>query len=106
MSDHRNTRIAVPLSPEAYDAISLVAKIGGVSRGRLLADTLEAIVPSYILIASAFRAAQAVEGEERAAMVEAIVKAEEALQRALEEQVGSLAPLRTRASERERGGAE
>lgn len=81
----KNTRIAVPLSEEAYDAISTVAEMSGVSRGRLLADALEAAIPAYTAVAAAYRAAQAVHGEEREAIVQAMHLAEKKLMAAVAE---------------------
>lgn len=78
-----NTRVAVPLSKEAYDAVSVISEMSGVSRGRFLADTLEAAVPSFIAIATAFRAAQAVEGVERQSILDAMSAAERKLMDAL-----------------------
>lgn len=80
-----NTRVAVPLSEEAYEAVSLIAEIGGVSRGRLLAEALDGVVPSFIAIAAAYRAAQAVHGSEKEAMREAMSRAENKLLEALED---------------------
>lgn len=79
-----NTRIAVPLSREAYDAISLLCKISGVSRGKFLADTLEAAIPGFIKIADAYRAAAKVEGAERDAILNGMQAAERHLMHTLE----------------------
>ena len=65
-------RIIVPLSQEAYDAISTIAEYSGTPRGRIISEALEAAVPAYIAIATAFRAAKAVEGEERQAIIDAM----------------------------------
>ncbi len=75
----KNTRIAVPLSEEAYDAISKICEISGISRGRFVADTLEAAIPSFIAIADAYRMAEQVEGAERDAVLSAMKQAEERL---------------------------
>ena len=80
-----NTRVTVPLTKEAYDAVTLIAEIGGISRGRFLADVLEAAIPSFLTIAAAYRAAQAVEGEERAALVDAMTEAEKKLLEVMQE---------------------
>lgn len=80
-----NTRVTVPLSQEAYDAVTLLAEIAGVSRGRYLADTLEAAIPSFLAVAAAYRAARAVEGEERAQLVAGMAEAEKRLLGALSE---------------------
>lgn len=80
-----NTRVAVPLSQEAYDAVTLLAEIAGVSRGRYLADTLEAAIPSFLAVAAAYRAARAVEGEERAQLIAGMAEAEKRLLAALDE---------------------
>ena len=78
-----NTRVAVPLSQEAYDAITLLAEVGGVSRGRFIADALEAAIPGFLAVAAAYRAAMAVEGEERAQLVAAMAEAEKRLMASL-----------------------
>ena len=65
-------RIIVPLSQEAYDAISTIAEYSGTPRGRIISEALEAAVPAYIAIATAFRAAKAVEGEERQAIIDSM----------------------------------
>lgn len=85
-----NTRVTVPLSKEAYDAVTLLAQIGGVSRGRYLADTLEAAIPSFLAVAAAYRAAMAVEGEERANLVAGMAEAEKRLLAALAETMPDL----------------
>lgn len=82
-----NTRITVPLSQEAYDAVTLLAKIGGISRGKFLAETLEAAIPSFLTVAAAYRAAMAVEGEERAQLVAGMAEAERHLMAAIAESV-------------------
>jgi hypothetical protein len=82
-----NTRVAVPLSQEAYDAVTLLAEVGRVSRGRFLADILEAAVPSFLAVAAAYRAAMAVEGEERAQLVAGMAEAEKRLLAALAEAI-------------------
>lgn len=74
-----NTRVTVPLSKEAYDAVTLLAEIGGVSRGRYIADALEAAIPGFLAVAAAYRAALAVENEERAALVAGMAEAERRL---------------------------
>lgn len=83
MSNTKNTRVAVPLTEEAYDAISLISQVTGVSRGRILADAFEAAAPSFIAVAAAYRAAMAVEGEERQAIIDAMHQAENKLLGAL-----------------------
>ena len=80
-----NTRVAVPLSKEAYDAVSLICKMSGVSRGKFLADTLEAAIPGFIKIAEAYRAAEAVNGDEREAILSGMLAAERRLLSALNE---------------------
>ena len=80
-----NTRVAVPLSKEAYDAVSLICKMSGVSRGKFLADTLEAAIPGFIKIAEAFRAAEAVQGDEREAILSGMLAAERRLLSVLDE---------------------
>ncbi len=75
----KNTRVAVPLSEEAYDAISKISEITGISRGRFVADTLEAAIPSFIAIADAYRMAEQVQGAERDAVLNAMKQAEERL---------------------------
>lgn len=79
------TRVAVPLTQEAYDAVSLICKLSGVSRGKFLADTLEAAIPGFIKIADAYRMAHAVDGEERKAILDGMQAAERALMRAMQE---------------------
>ena len=83
--EKRNTRVAVPLSDEAYDAVSFLAKVGGVSRGKFLAETLEAAIPSFLAIQAAYKAALAVEGEERAQLVAGMKEAERRLMESLVE---------------------
>lgn len=80
-----NTRVAVPLSQEAYDAVSLICKLSGVSRGRFLADTLEAAIPGFLKIAEAYRKAEAVNGAERAAILKGMHTAERFLMQAMQE---------------------
>lgn len=80
-----NTRVAVPLSQEAYDAITLICKISGVPRGQFLADTLEAAIPGFIKIAEAYRAAEAVNGAERTAILKGMHTAERFLMKAMQE---------------------
>lgn len=79
MTAAKNTRVAVPLTEEGYDAISTIAKISGKSRGRIMADAFEVAVPSFIAIAKAYKAAQAVEGAERDSILQAMQRAEEKL---------------------------
>jgi hypothetical protein len=64
-----NTRVAVPLTQEAYDAVSFLADLNGVSRGRYLADLLEAAVPSILAVERAYRAAMDMDVEQRALIV-------------------------------------
>lgn len=110
-----NTRVAVPLSQEAYDAITLLAEVGGVSRGRFIADALEAAIPGFLAVAAAYQAAMAVEGEERAQLVAGMKEAERRLMASLAETMpgvfpedpfeGGSAPARA-PEEGERAGAE
>lgn len=74
-----NTRVAVPLSQEAYDAVSFLAEIGGTSRGRFLADLLEAAVPGLLLAQAKYKEAMAVEGEQRAAILAQMANTEDRL---------------------------
>lgn len=85
-----NTRVAVPLSQEAYDAITLLAEVGKTSRGRILADAVAAALPSLQRMADAYRLALSVEGEERAEIVRAFEVAEKKLLDALTSSEGSL----------------
>nr|CRY96575.1 hypothetical protein [uncultured prokaryote] len=78
-----NTRIAVPLSKEAYDAISEIAKINGMSRGKFVAEALEGVIPSFLRIASAYRAAQALDEDEMGAVSDVFKRAEEHLMASL-----------------------
>jgi len=78
-----NTRVAVPLTQEAYEAVSFLSEISGRSRGKVLAEAIEMAVPSLIRTASAYRHALSVEGEERAAILEAFNRAEQHLLDAL-----------------------
>ncbi len=80
-----NTRVAVPLTQEAYDAVSFLAELQGVSRGRFLADILEAAVPGLLAVQAAFKAAMAVQGEERAQLVAGMAEAERRLMESLRE---------------------
>ncbi|TNC59044.1 hypothetical protein [Rubellimicrobium roseum] len=80
-----NTRVAVPLTKEAYDAVSFLAKLKGVSRGRFLADVVEVAVPSFIAIEAAYKAVLAAEGEERAQLLEGMKQAERRLMETLAE---------------------
>lgn len=88
-----NTRVAVPLTKEAYDAVTFLAKVGGTSRGRLLADTIEAAIPSLIKVADAFRLAQQLEGEERASLLRSFEQSEKYLLDALSVVDGSPLPF-------------
>lgn len=78
-----NTRVAVPLSPEGYAAVSTISKIAGKSRGRLLADALDLAMPSFIRIAQAMRAVEALQADERREMIKGLSEAESRLLDAL-----------------------
>lgn len=80
-----NTRVAVPLTKEAYDAISLISEISGTSRGRILAETVEAAIPSFIAIADAYRIAMKLDVEKRASYLEGMKMAEIALLKVVEQ---------------------
>lgn len=88
-----NTRVAVPLSQEAYDAVSFLAKVGGSSRGKVLSDAISAAVPSILRMADAYRAALEVEGQERQQIIESFEKAERHLLDALTGNVLMLSEL-------------
>lgn len=88
-----NTRVAVPLSQEAYDAVTFLAKVGGSSRGKVLSDAISAAVPSLLRMADAYRAALAVEGQERQQIIESFEKAERHLLDALTGNVLMLSEL-------------
>lgn len=83
MPAQRNTRVAVPLSEEGYDAISLISQMTGVSRGRILAEALEAAVPAFITIAQAYQMTLNVEASEKATILDAMGRAEAHLVEAL-----------------------
>lgn len=78
-----NTRVAVPLSQEAYEAVSFLAKVGKTSRGKILADAVSAALPSLQRTAQIYQAAIQAEAGEREAMLEAFVRAEKHLLDAL-----------------------
>lgn len=80
-----NTRVAVPLTREGYDAVSFLAKLKGVSRGRFLADVVEVAIPSFVALEAAYKAILAAEGEERAQLVEGMKEAERRLMETLRE---------------------
>lgn len=80
-----NTRVAVPLTQEAYDAVSFLAKLQGVSRGRFLANILDVAMPGFVAVKAAYEAAMAVEGEERAQLVAGMAEAERRLMDSLRE---------------------
>lgn len=83
--EKRNTRVAVPLSEEGYDAVSFLAKLQGVSRGRFLADVLDVAIPGFVAVQAAYKAAMAVEGEERAQLIAGMAEAERRLMESLRE---------------------
>lgn len=60
-----NTRVAVPLTQEVYDAVSFLAERNGVSRGRYLADLLEVAFPSIVATAKAYERAMDMDAEQR-----------------------------------------
>ena len=74
-----SNRITVPLSKEGYEAISLISQISGVPRGRILGETVELAIPSFIKIADAYRKAQQLEGERKASFIRGMKDAEAAL---------------------------
>lgn len=78
-----NTRVAVPLTQEAYDAVSHIAGIEGISRGRFLANILEAAMPSVVMISAGFRAAESMSKEETAEYLRGIQQANETLAQAV-----------------------
>lgn len=88
--EKRNTRVAVPLSEEGYDAVTFLAELQGISRGRLLANIVDMAIPSLVTVQAAFKAAMAVEGEERAQLVAGMAEAERRLMATLGEVVPSL----------------
>lgn len=60
-----NTRVAVPFSQEAYDAVTFLADRNGVSRGRYIADLLEPAIPSILAVAQAYQRAMDMDVEQR-----------------------------------------
>ena len=74
--DKKNTRVAVPLSEEAYDAVSTIARVSGVSRGKFLADLLNDAVPSLLAVARAVRAVEAISQDEGDKARAAVLNAE------------------------------
>ena len=74
--DKKNTRVAVPLSEEVYDAVSTVARAAGVSRGKFLADLLHDAMPSLLAVARAVRAVEAISQDEGDKARAAILNAE------------------------------
>lgn len=85
-----NTRVAVTLTKEAYDAVTLLAEIGKTSRAKVLGGAVEAAVPALVTIADAYREAMAVEGQERNTIVKSFETAEQFLLDALTQSSGSL----------------
>lgn len=85
-----NTRIAVPCSPEFYDAVSFLAKSSGVSRGRYLADLCEVAAPSIIRLAALGRSLEALSQAERDHASEIMQGHQAALETALTDVSASL----------------
>lgn len=88
--EKKNTRVAVPLSDEAYDAVSTIARVTGVSRGKYLADVLEGAIPSFLAVARAIRAAEAISQDEGDKARSAVLHAESEMLAALNELTGKL----------------
>jgi hypothetical protein len=84
-----NTRVAVPLSKEAYEAVSFLAEVSGTSRGRVLAQSIEAAIPALLTIADAYREALTVEGDERQKIVKSFETAEQYLLDAMTKATGN-----------------
>lgn len=80
-----NTRVAVPLSKEGYDAVSFLAGLKGVSRGRFLADVIEVAIPGFVAVERAYKAVMAAEGEERAQLIAGMAEAEKRLMDSLQQ---------------------
>lgn len=81
----KNTRVTVRLTEDVYDALSYISERTGNPRGRILGEILEGASASLLTIASAFRAADAVAGDEKASLMAAMGKAEEQLMAVLSE---------------------
>jgi hypothetical protein len=88
--DMSRYRVAVPLSPEAYEATGFLSKVSGKSRGRILADMLEEAIPALMTIAEAHKAAQEVEEAQRAEIRARLASGEEKLLGALSDALSDL----------------
>lgn len=76
-------RVTVPVSDELYDAVTTLAEVRGGGRGRVLAELMEAMEPMLIASAAGFRAAQALDEEQRREMLEGMASASQAMLMAL-----------------------
>lgn len=59
-------RVTVPLSPQAYEAVTHLAEVQKVSRGRVLADLLDPAVPAMVRLSDMLKKFEAMEESEKA----------------------------------------
>lgn len=82
--EKRNTRVTVPLSGEEYDAVTVMAKAAGQSRGAFLAEILGQALPGFVRIAKVYERAIEADQDHRQGLAEGMAAAELLLRGALD----------------------
>jgi hypothetical protein len=73
-------RVTVPLSPQAYEAVTHLAEVQKISRGRVLADLLDPAVPAMVRLSSMLKKFEALQEDEKRHLDEVMSAGGEAFQ--------------------------